>query len=261
MKRARSVFFLTAAGVLLAGVRVQGQAANPRFEVATIKPTIPDKPGGYALNCKSGGGFVAMEQTLESLVEWAYDLPHSAGRVVGGPNWMHSAETRFAVHGKVERKVSLEECRLMVRALLAERFQVATHWETRELPVYLLTIGKKGSKLRRTDEDPEVLSSVTLNGGQIQLGDGYRTGMGRGMSMRELARYLTSLPVVQRPVIDKTGLEGFYGFSLDFAMTLGDNSRPDIFSALQEQLGLRLDPAKGPVELLVVDRAQKPSEN
>jgi uncharacterized protein (TIGR03435 family) len=233
-----------------------------RFEVATVKPTIPDKPGGYALNCSSGTGFLAKEQTLLSLIEWAYDLPHGTNRVVGGPNWVSSQESRFEVHGKVERKVSFEECRLMVQSLLVDRFRLSLHWETRELPVYVLSVGKKGTKLRPGDEDPKVLSSVTLNGAQVQLGDGYRTtGSGRGMSMAELARLLSRLPAVSRPVVDRTGLTGFYGFSLDYAMTLEDESRPDIFAALQEQLGLKLESTKGPVEILVVDHAERPSEN
>jgi uncharacterized protein (TIGR03435 family) len=232
------------------------------FEVATIKPTIPDKPGGYALNCSGGAGFVAKEQNLLSLIEWAYDLPIGAHRVVGGPNWMSSQESRFEIHGKAGRKVSLEECRLMVQSLLADRFQLTLHRETRDLPVYFLTAGKKGPKLHRADEDPSVLSSITLNGSPVQIGDGFRTtATGRGMSMGEFARFLTLMPAIGRTVIDKTGLEGFYGFSLDYSPTFGDDSRPDIFGALQEQLGLRLESTKGPVEIFVIDHAAKPSEN
>jgi uncharacterized protein (TIGR03435 family) len=205
---------------------------------------------------------VARDQTLLNLIEWAYDLPHSTNRVLGGPNWMDSPGSTFDVHGKVERRVNFGECRLMVQSLLADRFKVAPHWETREIPVYVLSVGRKGSKLQAADDDPKVLSRVTLNGSEIQLRDGYSTtGSGRGMSMRELAGYLTRLPALGRPVIDKTGLQGSYGFSLDFASTPGDDSLPDIFAALQEQLGLRLESTKGPVEILVIDRAEKPSEN
>jgi hypothetical protein len=149
---------------------------------------------------------------------------------------MNSPGSTFDVQAKAERKVSFGECRLMVQSLLADRFQFASHWETRELPVYVLSVGSKGSELHEADDDPAVLSRVRLNGGEIQVGDGYSmTASGRGMSMRELARFLTRLPTLGRPVIDKTGLEGFYGFSLDFAWTLEDDSRPDIFAALQEQ--------------------------
>jgi uncharacterized protein (TIGR03435 family) len=215
-------------------------AAAVKFEVATVKPTVPDKPGGHALNCSDGMGFVAKEQTLLSLIEWAYDMPHDTGRVLGGPTWMSSQQSRFEVHGKVDRKVNVEECRTMVQSLLVDRFQVKLHRETREVPVYLMSVGKKGPKLHRTGDDPKVLNSVTLNGAPVQLGNGYqRTASGRGMSMEELARLLTTLPAIGRPVIDNTGLDGFYGFSLDYAQSFGDDTHPDIFAALQVQLGLR----------------------
>ena len=248
------------AGSLLACI--QAQSPSAKFEVATVKPNIPDKPGGYALNCTGGTGFVAKEQMLATLLEFAYDLPFDANHVSGGPPWMASPEARFEIHGKVERKVSFDECRRMVQSLLADRFKVALHWETREVPVYLLSVAKKGPRLHPTADDPHVLSSVTLNGAQIQLGDGYRTtASGRGMSMPELARFLARLPAVGRPVIDKTGLEGFYGFNLDYASTLGDDTRPDLFAALQEQLGLKLESTRGPIQILVVDHAEKPSAN
>jgi uncharacterized protein (TIGR03435 family) len=211
---------------------------------------------------------VARDETLLHLIEWAYDWPrpHDTNLVLNGPKWMDSPGSAFEVQGKVGRKVSSNECRLMVQSLLASRFKVALHREIKELPVYVLSVGSKGPKLHEADEDPKVLSSVTLNGAQIQVGDGYSTtASGRGMSMRELARFLTGLPVVGRPVVDKTGLTGFYGFSLDFAWTpaetLSEDSRPDIFAALQEQLGLKLESSKGPVEVLIIDHAEKPSEN
>jgi uncharacterized protein (TIGR03435 family) len=253
-------FVTTALAFLVFVPAMHSQSAA--FEVASVKPTNPNKPGGHALNCSSGTGFVAKEQNLVSLIEWAYDIPHGVNRVRGGPDWLSSPETTFEVIGKVDRKVSFEECRQMLQTLLADRFEFAFHWETRELPVYMLTFAKKGPKLHRTGEEPDALSSVTLNGARVQLGDGYRTtASGRGMSMPELARFLSRLPQVGRPVIDATGLQGFYGFSLDYAMTLEDNSRPDIFAALPEQLGLKLESAKSPVQVIVVDHAEKPSGN
>jgi uncharacterized protein (TIGR03435 family) len=250
------------AGSLISCIQAQAPTSKPKFEVATVKPDIPDKPGGYALNCTGGTGFVAKEQMLVTLLEFAYDLPYGANRVASVPPWIASPETRFEIHGKVERKVTFDECRQMVQSLLADRFKVVLHRENREFPVYLLSVAKKGPRLHPTTENPNVLSSVTLNGAQLQLGDGYRTtASGRGMSMPELARFLTTLPAVGRPVIDKTGLTGFYAFSLDFASTLGDDTRPDLFAALQEQLGLKLESTRGPIQILVVDHAEKPSEN
>jgi uncharacterized protein (TIGR03435 family) len=140
-------------------------AASPKFEVATVKPTNPDQRGLHQLDCSSGTGFAARDQTLLILIEFAYDLPHGSNWVSGGPKWMDSPGTTFEVHGKVERKVSFAECRLMVQSLLADRFKVALHWETREVPVYVLSLGRKGSKLHEADDDPKVMSRVTLNGG------------------------------------------------------------------------------------------------
>ncbi len=204
------------------------------FDVASVKPTSPERRGLHQLNCAGGTGLAAMDQPLPSLIEWAYDLPHGNNRVSGGPNWLDSSGSTFDIQSKVARKVSFDECRLMGQSLLADRFKLKVHWQTEELPVYVLSVGSKGSKLHEAGDNPKVLSSVTLNGAEIQVGDGYRTtASGRGMSMPELARFLMTLPVVERPVIDKTGLQGFYGFSLDFAWAPGDDNRPDIFTAVQ----------------------------
>jgi uncharacterized protein (TIGR03435 family) len=187
-------------------------------------------------------------------------LPFDGSRLSGGPNWINSSVT-FQVEGKSDHRLNAAECRQMVQSLLAERFRVAVHWETKELPVYVLSVSGKGSKLRPAN-DLDVLTSVTINGDQLQFNDGFATtGSGRGMSMRELCRYLGARPAVGRTVIDKTGLEGYYGFNLDFAMSADDTSKPDIFAALPEQLGLRLEASKGPVEILAIDHAEKPSAN
>jgi uncharacterized protein (TIGR03435 family) len=238
------------------------QTQKLTFTIATVKPDIPDKPGGAALNCTSGAGFIAKEQTLLSLLEYAYDLPYNTGRVSGGPRWLNSRDTRFEIHGKVDHKVTFDECRQMLQSLLDDRFVITHHWETRETPVYLLSPAKKGPKLHQTGDTSEKLSSVTLNGAEVQLGDGFHpTASGRGMSMPELARFLSSQPAIGRPVLDKTGLEGFYGFNLDFASTINDDTRPDIFAALQEQLGLKLESARVPLKILVVEQAREPTEN
>jgi uncharacterized protein (TIGR03435 family) len=235
---------------------------KPSFEVASVKPTGPERRGLHQLNCAGGTGWAVMDEPLLYLIQWAYDLPPGTHQVSGGPNWLDSPETGFDVQSKTARRVSPDECRLMGQSLLADRFKLAVHWETKELPVFVLSVGSKGSKLHEAGEDPKVLSSVTLNGAKIQVGDGYRsTASGRGMSMSELARFLMTLPVVGRPVIDKTGLAAFYGFSLDFAWEPGDDNRPDIFTAVQEQLGLKLEASKGPVEVLVIDSVEKPDPN
>src|SRR5262249_10684401 len=152
------------------------------------------------------------DQTLLTLISWAYEIPTESHRLIGGPDWINSSDAGFHIEAKPARKIALAECRTMLQSLLADRFQLAVHRETRDLPVYLLTaIGK--SKLRKTGEDPNLLSSVTINNDELQFSDGFgRTASGRGMSMPEFARFLTRMPVVGRTVIDRTGLEGYYGF-------------------------------------------------
>jgi bla regulator protein BlaR1 len=234
--------------------------ANLKFEVTSVKPANPD--GGSKLNCMGGKGFVAWNQTLLGLMQWSYDLQYGEKRVFNGPPWLDSPGSRFEVQGKVARPVSFDECRAMVRSLLADRFGLVLHKESRELPVYVLSVDSKGPKIHHATDDPKLLSQVSLNGASIQVGDGYhQTASGRGMSMLELARFLGGISSVGRLVIDKTELPGFYGFGLEYSEAQGDVSRPDLFTAVREQLGLRLEARKAPVEVLVIDHVEKPSEN
>ena len=150
----------------------------------------------------------------------------------------------------------------MVQSLLAERVGLVEHKEARELPVYMLAVDSKGPKIHHAADDPKLLSQVSLNGASIQVGDGYhQAASGRGMSMQDLARFLGGIPSVGRLVIDQTGLAGFYAFSLEYSDAPGDVSRPDLFTAVREQLGLRLEARKAPVEVLVIDHVERPSEN
>jgi uncharacterized protein (TIGR03435 family) len=229
-----------------------------------VKPTNPEqRDTGVMLDCGAGTGFRAKNVSLRGLINWAYDWAYDSDpQIDGGPNWINSQATTFEIEGKAAGRVSFAECQLMVQSLLADRFKLVTHRETREVPVYLLSIGAKGPKIHTVEDDSRLLSTVFINGGGIQLRNGYATtASGRGMSMPELARFLARLPAVGRPVLDKTGLTGFYGFHLDFAYVPGNDERPDIFTAVREQLGLKLEPAKSALEILVVDHAERPSEN
>ncbi len=252
--------FCVIALVCVQGILAQAPVA-PKFEVASVKPSAPDS--NHALNCTGGKGFMAKGQTLQNLIVWAYDLPGRGNQVSGGPKWLDAQSSIFDIQGKIASPVSFAECRQMVQAVLADRFQLTFHKEQRELPVFALIVGGKGKNLHKIGADePAVLSRVTLNGDPIQIGDRYsRTASGRGMTMPELARFLMSLSTVGRMVIDKTGLDGNYGFSLDFSWTLADDTHPDLFTALQDQLGLKLESTKAPVDVLMIDRVEKPSEN
>jgi uncharacterized protein (TIGR03435 family) len=220
------------------------------------------------------------------LIRFAYDLP--GFQVSGGPSWLDSV--RFDVVAKAEGDVSLEQKRLMLRTLLAERFKLLTHKETRELPIYALVMARSdkrlGPQLRRSDADcsgVEALPELGLGGYPSRGSCGYfgfapntelpkgRGGLAfRGMTLALFAKRL--MPVVRRTVIDKTGLTGYYDAEFEFLAELpppppppglpnafGSDPFASIFTVLPEQLGLKLDSGRGAVEVLVIDRVEPPA--
>ena len=246
------------------------------FDVATIKPSAPPSItytiGGVPYAPKSfhfmpGGGLQTQGATLKDLVVLAYDvLPN---RIQGGHPW--AAVDRYDVTAKVtegegdpatltdaERQKWTERIRLRTRALLASRFNLAVHKETREFAMYELHVDKNGPKADALKES-SATSGIAFRGYMLS----------NGGDMHELVSLLSSQ--LQKPVVDKTGLTGKYDFTLRWATEqlslvpgtpTGDADKlPSIFTALREQLGLRLDSTKGPLEVLVIDRAEKPSEN
>ena len=247
------------------------------FDVATVKPSDPHSPtytiGGISYAPKSfhftpGGGLQTIGSTLKDLIVLAYDvLPN---RTQGGPPW--AAVDRYDVTAKVtegegdpaaltdaERQRWTERIRLRTRTLLASRFNLAVHKETREFAMYELHVDKNGPKADALKESNATLG-ISFRGNVM---------LGNGGDMHELVSLLSSQ--LQKPVVDKTGLTGKYDFTLRWATEqlspvpgtpTGDPEKsPSIFTALREQLGLRLDSTRGPLEVLVIDRAEKPSEN
>jgi uncharacterized protein (TIGR03435 family) len=240
------------------------------FEVASIKPSNPDAQGS-SIQLVPGGGLNVTNIPLRTMLALAYGIREF--QVSGGPGWV--ATERFDVTARPERAAAegLEDLAKMadgqfktvrdqsnerLRALLADRFQLIVHRETKDQPIYALVVSKNGPKLQ------EVKEAEARRG--MRIGRGRAEGF--GISIEMLAQDLSSL--MGRPVIDKTGLAGKYDFVLDWTPDAapgpdGANppvpSGPTIFTALQEQLGLRLEAQKGPVQIIVVDRAEKPSEN
>jgi bla regulator protein BlaR1 len=251
--------------------------SGQEFDVAIVKPSGPPSItytiGGVSYAPKSfhfmpGGGLQTLGSTLKDLIVLAYDmLPN---QTQGGPPW--TAVDRYDVTAKVtegegdpatltdaERQKWTERIRLRTRALLASRFNLAVHKETRESAMYELHVDKNGPKADALEES-SATSGISFRGNLM---------LSNGGDMHELALLLTSQ--VQKPVVDKTGLAGRYDFTLRWAaeqLSLvpgtpsGDAEKlPSIFTALREQLGLRLDSTRGSVEVLVIDRAERPSEN
>ncbi len=221
-------------------IRAQDRPAGPAFEVAAVKPHNPaDAGGGYSFQ---HGRLTISKTWLRVLIMSAYNVKDF--QITGGPGWMDS--DRFDVIAKAPDKFDPRDQTLMLQSLLADRFKLALHRETREAGVYALVLAKNGSKLKRSD--PATERSMRMGP------DGMSAAK---MPISDLAATLPGY--VRRSVIDKTGLTGDFDF--DFHWSPQDPDSPSIFTAIQEQLGLKLESDKAPVEFLVIDHVEKPSEN
>ncbi len=277
--------FLILGAVAIAQTDPPATDLSPRFEVASIKPAAPEERR-MLIGRGPGGGISITNMTLKQMIQNAWHiLPF---QISGGPAWVDSA--RYNIVAKPENKPASGEISLMLQALLEDRFQLAIHSETKELPVYALVLARKdgrlGENLKESKEgsctapDPNQPPPLMQPGGRPKLGCGGAILGGRGLNgvsvpIAELSRSLSLL--LGRGVIDKTGLTGKYDYTVEFTpdesvalrMAPGppavaapaDSSKPTLFTALQEQLGLKLESQKGPVEIFVIDRAEKPSGN
>ena len=248
-------------------------AARPAFEVSTVKPNKTGSSGSDSYF--RDGRFTASNVTLKNLLQYrAYRIP--ASRIFGGPKWIDSEG--FDIEAKTDgavadwlRTLARDQLRVqtqgMFQQLLADRFKLAVHWETRDLPVYAMVVAKKGPTLHPSKE-PDGGFGTSVNNGQFTAHNITAAQLADALT-QELSRELG------RVVIDKTGIQGRYDFSLKWlpdtgTALMGDgtagpalpaNSGASIFTAIQEQLGLKLKSAKAPVQVLVVDHAEMPSEN
>ena len=238
--------------------------ANPAFEVATIKPSDPNRPG--KLFSIRGTEVITINTTLDDLMVFAYGVHNR--QIVGAPAWAES--DKFDINGKPEGGglPNLNQFKVMMQKLLADRFQLVFHHEKKELTVYALTVGKTGPKLTKSDS-PGTVPALLFRG----LGD----LPARNATMEEFAGVMQSA-VLDRPVVDQTGLKGRFDFHLEWtpdetqfaalrgpgplpAQPEGAETHPDLFTAIQQQLGLKLESTKAQTDVMVVDKVQKPSEN
>lgn len=215
------------------------------FEVASVKPNVS---GSGHSDTDVDGNLLRMKNvTLKACITWAYRMTDSQ---VSGPDWLTSE--RFDIVAKAESGKPQPE---MLASVLAERFKLAVHREMKELTVYALVVAKNGPKLKKVDPGE---GDTTSRRGHLTA---------TRVSMAGLARFLAGPNVrLGRPVVDKTGLDGVFNFNLDWSpegsAEKAADALPSIFIALQEQLGLKLEAQKGPVEVLVVDHVEKtPTEN
>jgi len=236
--------------------------ANPAFEVSTVKLTSPDqRNGGIRMQ---GRQFSAVNLSVYNMILLAYGI--HPRQLVGAPDWIE--KDRFDVLGKpdVEGQPNDRQMRVLFRNLLEDRFALKFHHEKKELAVYTLVVGKTGAKLTKSDGDPKADPQMFFYGAGKTVE--------KNATMADFAAFLQG-GMVDRPVLDQTGLSGRYDFGMVFRpeAPLGANTNnpaqapddrdglPDVFGAVQQQLGLRLEPAKTSTDVIVIDNLQKPSEN
>jgi len=254
-----------------------GNPTLPAFDVASVKP---NKSRVRSQDRYSPAGYAAANVSLRFLIYAAYALPDPWGprhNLAGGPDWVESE--RYDVEAKVEDDGSRrdlpavrrnDEIRLMLQELLAERFHLKLHRETRQLPIYALVVAKNGPKLPKATLEEKECLGIPI--GYVACQGRFLGGMGRGVrakavDMSDLAQYLSGF--TDRPIMDQTGIAGLFEINTgpwrpDQPSTeAGAESDflPTLFTMLQEQLGLKLEARRGPVEVLVIDRAEKPTEN
>ena len=234
-------------------VKMMAADAHPAFEVAAIKPSDPrESANGFHAE---GRQVSIANQSVAKMVMFAYAVQQS--QVVNLPEW--ASTTRYDVSGvpDLEGAPNLVQLREMIQKLLFDRFGLVLHRETRELPVYAITLAKGGAKLTSA-ADP----NGTSGEGGMQHGTELRMRF-TNSSTADLALNLQL--VVDRPIVDRTGLTGRYDFVLRYTMdethATDPNAPPGLFTAIREQLGLKLDAVKAPTQVLVVDSVQQPKEN
>lgn len=242
--------------LLLSTVALAANAQPPAFEVASIKP---NRSLGGMSSIHLSKGRVSMENvSLKKVMLNAYGIPDDREYMIDGPGWL--ATERFDIDATFPGDSPLAQVRQMMQTLLAERFKLTLHRETRQLPMYSLVISKNGLKIHPVED------------GQSRTSSGPGRLEATKITMQKLADLLAHS--VGFPVIDSTGVQGVFDFTLQWspdeaartAITDGNEAAgtagPSIFTALQEQLGLRLASEKAPVEILIVDHIEKaPTEN
>jgi uncharacterized protein (TIGR03435 family) len=258
-------------GALFVLASAEAQEA-PKFDVTSVKPNrLAPRQTRPEFECSPNGRFVSFGQGLRRALLWAYDI--QAYQFAGLPDWVDSADARFDIEAKTEKSVSQDQCRLMVQALLADRFKLSVHREAKALPVYVLVVAKNGPKFKKaTPNGPD--AKITVNGSPVRVGIAPGTPsdqikeIPKGWSMQQLAGFLsTPMFVGGRPIFERTGLEGLYEFNLDFSFSAPGAPpsdapvAPDVFAALQDQLGLKLEDRKEDVQMLVIDHLERPDAN
>ena len=261
---------------------------RPSFEVASIKPfhrtPSPPPPDGATAPVKVkvapvDAGPPPTTQVhvilpISILIESAYNLPVGSGsRILGGPDWLRQDIDQFEIQAKIEdseyaamqgmtKAQQHERVALMEQSLLADRFKLKVHFETREMPVYALVVAKGGAKLNpaRNEESSRISTAGNAQGNEMTA---------LGVTMEQFVNSPLVSPAGGRLVVDQTGLRGAFDFTLKWTPELAASAAakevgadaPSFFTAIREQLGLQLAPSKSPVEVIIIDHIEPPSAN
>jgi uncharacterized protein (TIGR03435 family) len=241
------------------------QTADPRgrleFEVASIRLTKPDQRGGGIKATPNGAGYTAQGVPVKLMIALMYRIPMR--QIKGDPDWL--GNDRYDVEAKADKQYNLDDLHTMYQNMLADRFKLKFHIETKEGNAYVLTVDKAGLKMKENFSPQDFNIPITFGGVGVMKG------------VRVPLPYFCwnlgqQLQDDERPVADLTGLKGYYDFTLtflprnlpeEFRANLPQETldRPSIFDALRDQLGLKLVAQKGPVQTFVIDHVERPSEN
>ena len=242
--------------------RMMAADADPVFEVASIKPSDPNRPGRRLFSIQ-GSNVTAVYTTVSDLIVFAYGV--HAGQISGAPAWVES--DKFDITGKPEGggQPNPNQFKKMLQKLLADRFQLTFHRDKKQLTVYALTVGKNGPKLTPSEAASPIPNLVPRGPGNLPA---------RNATMEEFAGVMQAH--LDRPVVDQTGLKGRLDFQLQWTPDEftslggpgappkppeGTETQPDLFTAIQQQMGLKLESTKAQVDVLVIDKVERPSEN
>jgi uncharacterized protein (TIGR03435 family) len=239
---------LVVAAFASAGLFAQEKTA---FEVASVKPATG---GSSDFRIYPGGRLHITNLPLDVIVRQAFAVKRY--QLTGGPSWLHTDE--FDIEAKAVGEPSRAQMMAMLQTLLADRFQLKVRRETREQNIYALTVAKNGPKLTPSTA-AEFFIRLDRNTPRELPGVDY-TIAGQKATLAQIAEGLGDNQL-DRPVLDRTGIPGEFDFKLRYAIDDNPDTGPTIFAAIQEQLGLKLEAARGPVEILVIEKAEKPSGN
>jgi uncharacterized protein (TIGR03435 family) len=231
--------------------------ADPDWDVVTVKARDPNDPNGNASIGMKGSQFALINRTVETMLMAGYGVQKS--QIVGAPHWIETEKWDVQGVPDVPGRPSLKQMQSLIRKVLAERFGLKLHRESRELSVYAITVAKGGEKMARSMGDPNGLPDESDN-----ASNGLVTMRATNISMVDFAMMFQFY--LDRPAVDQTGLTGRYDFQLkwtpDEARAAADsNAPPGMFTAIQEQIGLKLEPVKAPADVLVIDAVQRATGN